>query len=105
MYFHTSGERNGLWQIAGGREGGERPSVRFPSATEIFVGQVEKLAFSAKARVLPISVAPGGGVTVSAVSPNAPGTHTAVTDHAGFYRLLDLPPADYSLNAELQGFS
>src|SRR5215831_16739029 len=45
------------------------------------------------------------GVTISAVSGEASGTHLAVSDEAGFYRLLDLPPANYTVIAELQGFA
>jgi hypothetical protein len=45
------------------------------------------------------------GVTVSATSPDAPGHHGTVSDGTGFFRLLDLPPADYTLTAELQGFA
>jgi len=45
------------------------------------------------------------GVTVAATSPSVAGTRTAVSDAEGFYRLLDLPPGDYTVRAELQGFS
>src|SRR4029079_5792475 len=45
------------------------------------------------------------GVTVSATSTTSPGVRTAVTDQEGYYRLLNLPPGDYTLSAELQGFS
>ena len=36
--------------------------------------------------------------------PPSPG-HTAVTNEEGFYRLVALPPGEYSLTAELSGFS
>ncbi len=46
------------------------------------------------------------GVTVSAASTSVAGVHTAVSDTEGFYRLIDLPPADlHTVTAELQGFS
>ena len=45
------------------------------------------------------------GVTVSATSTSVARVHTAVSDTEGFYRLIDLPPADYTVTAELQGFS
>ena len=45
------------------------------------------------------------GVTVTATSPTVPGVYTAVTDAAGEYRLLDLPPGDYTIVAELAGFA
>ncbi len=48
-------------------------------------------------------VLPGVSVTVS--SPALMGVRTAVTDGEGFYRLLNLPPGEYLLTAELQGFS
>jgi hypothetical protein len=45
------------------------------------------------------------GATVTAASPESPTTFTAVSDEEGFYRLLDLPPGEYILTAEQQGFS
>ncbi len=45
------------------------------------------------------------GVTVSTSSPSVPGVRTAVTDGEGYYRLLDLPPATYTVTFELQGFN
>jgi hypothetical protein len=45
------------------------------------------------------------GVTVTAASPTVARTFTAVTDGEGLYRLVDLPPGDYSLTAELAGFA
>lgn len=44
------------------------------------------------------------GVTVEARSPALQGTRTAVTDETGQYRLTLLPPGDYSINYNLQGF-
>jgi hypothetical protein len=45
------------------------------------------------------------GVTITATSPAAPRPVVAVSDADGTYRLLNLPPGDYVLIAELQGFS
>jgi hypothetical protein len=45
------------------------------------------------------------GVTITATSPAAATPDTAVTDQEGYYRLLNLPPGDYTITSELQGFS
>lgn len=45
------------------------------------------------------------GVTISATSPTVAGTFTAVSDPQGLYRLIDLPPGEYVLTAELMGFA
>ncbi len=45
------------------------------------------------------------GVTVTATSPTVAGTFTAVSDGEGGYRLLNLAPGEYTITAELQGFS
>ena len=44
------------------------------------------------------------GVTVTATSPNLQGARTAVTSENGDYIIPLLPPGDYSLSFELQGF-
>ncbi len=44
------------------------------------------------------------GVTVSLQSPEALGVFTATSDGDGFYRVANLPPATYSVKAELSGF-
>ncbi len=44
------------------------------------------------------------GVTVSVTSPNLQGTRTTVTNGSGAYILPLLPPGDYTLKYELQGF-
>ncbi|HEY3122036.1 MAG TPA: TonB-dependent receptor [Vicinamibacteria bacterium] len=49
--------------------------------------------------------APMPGVSLTATSPTVPGTRTAVSDRQGYYRLLDLPPGDYTVSAELAGFA
>lgn len=45
------------------------------------------------------------GVTVTAVSPAAPGTHITVSESDGQYRLLNLPPGAFDIVAELAGFT
>jgi hypothetical protein len=47
-------------------------------------------------------VLPGATVTVG--SPNLMGTRSTVTDRQGAFRFPALPPGDYSVKAELQGF-
>ncbi len=68
------------------------------SAQIAAVGTVRGYVKDAQGGVLP-------GVTISATSATVPTPATAVTDEQGFFRLVDLPPADYRLQAELQGFS
>jgi hypothetical protein len=45
------------------------------------------------------------GVSVTAVSPTVPGTHLAVSESDGQYRLLNLPPGVFDIVAELTGFT
>jgi hypothetical protein len=45
------------------------------------------------------------GVTISASSPSVAGTFTAVSSTDGSYRLLNLRPGEYTIVAELSGFS
>jgi hypothetical protein len=46
------------------------------------------------------------GVTVTAASSVLiGGSRTAVTDQTGYYRLINLPPGDYSVTAELSSFA
>ncbi len=45
------------------------------------------------------------GVTVTATSPDALAPAEAVTDGAGNYRLINLPPGTYTITAELSGFA
>ena len=46
------------------------------------------------------------GVSVEAASPAIQGTdRTVVTDSAGVYRIIELPPGTYSLSFSLPGFS
>src|SRR5688572_18423262 len=44
------------------------------------------------------------GVTVTATSPNMITPATGVSDETGYYRLINLPPGEYALTADLQGF-
>ena len=44
------------------------------------------------------------GVTVTATSPNMITSASSVTDETGYYRLINLPPGEYAVTAELQGF-
>jgi hypothetical protein len=61
-------------------------------------GSIRGVIRDAQGAVLP-------GVTVTAASPTVAGIRTNVSDSQGDYRLMDLPPGEYTLNAELQGFS
>ena len=45
------------------------------------------------------------GVTVAATSPTVGGNFMAVSDTAGAYRMINLPPGEYTVTAELSGFS
>ena len=45
------------------------------------------------------------GVNVSATSPSAPGSHVAVSEADGTYRLLNLAPGVFEIVAEKPGFS
>lgn len=44
------------------------------------------------------------GVTVTATSANLITPSTGVTDETGYYRLINLPPGEYTVAAELAGF-
>lgn len=45
------------------------------------------------------------GVTVVATSPDMISPASGVTDHEGYYRLINLPPGTYTVTAELAGFA
>ena len=61
---------------------------------------------SIRGRVADQSGAVVASALIVAASPNVAGAFHAVTDAAGAYRLLDLPPAtDYTVTAEKIGFS
>ena len=50
-----------------------------------------------------------GGVvprtTITATTPDAPTSFSAISDAEGYYRLLDLPPGEYTVAAQQQGFA
>jgi hypothetical protein len=52
---------------------------------------------------MPRAVLPG--TTIVASSPTVAGIRTTVSDAQGDYRLTDLPPGEYTITGELQGFS
>lgn len=72
-------------------------SASTASAQIAAVGTVRGYVKDAQGGVLP-------GVTITATSPTVPTPVVAVSDHQGFFRLVDLAPADYRVAAELQGF-
>src|SRR5262245_20011489 len=45
------------------------------------------------------------GTTSTPASPTAPTAFTAVSDRESYYPLLELPPGDYELTAELSSFA
>jgi hypothetical protein len=45
------------------------------------------------------------GVAITATSPDMIQPATAVTDATGYYRLINLPPGEFAISAELQGFA
>ena len=45
------------------------------------------------------------GVTVTATSPTALGLHTVTSDSTGLYRLVNLPPGEYTIAATMDGFA
>jgi hypothetical protein len=47
---------------------------------------------------------PVAGAVVIATSPNLQGEQTVVTDASGNYRLVQLPPGDYKLAVQLEGY-
>ena len=73
-------------------------SVSVASAQIAAVGTVRGYVKDQQGGVLP-------GVTITATSPTVPTPHSTVSNDKGFFRLVDLPPADYAVTAELQGFS
>ena len=61
-------------------------------------GSIRGVVRDAQGSVLP-------DVAITATSPTVAGARTAVSDDQGAYRLLDLPPGEYIVAAERQGFS
>src|SRR3954470_10205663 len=45
------------------------------------------------------------GVTLTVTSAENPKPRVAVSDQEGYYRLLNVPPGDYTVTAELAGFA
>src|ERR1044071_7110669 len=56
-------------------------------------------------RVLDNNGDPLTGVSVTATSPNLQGARTGVTEADGRFRMLALPPGEYMLKADLDGFN
>ena len=73
-------------------------SASAASAQIAAVGTVRGYVKDAQGGVLP-------GVTVTVSSTTVPAPATTVTDQDGFFRLVDLAPADYRFEAELAGFA
>ena len=61
-------------------------------------GSIRGLVRDAQGAVLP-------GATITAASPAVAGVRTTVSEAQGDYRLIDVPPGEYTIVAELQGFS
>lgn len=68
------------------------------SAQIAAVGSVRGYVKDPQGGVLP-------GVTITLRSPTVPTPVSGVSDQQGFFRLVDLMPGDYRLEAELQGFA
>ena len=73
-------------------------SASVASAQIAAVGTVRGYVKDQQGGVLP-------GVTITATSPTVPTPYSTVSDDKGVYRLLNLPPGDYAITAELQGFA
>lgn len=73
-------------------------SVASAGAQIVSEGSIRGVVRDAQGAVLP-------GVTITATSPTVAGTRTTVSDPQGDYRLIDLPPGEYTISGELQGFS
>ena len=61
-------------------------------------GSIRGVVKDAQGAVLP-------GVTITATSLTVAGLRTTMSDAQGDYRLTDLPPGEYTITGELQGFS
>jgi Carboxypeptidase regulatory-like domain len=73
---------------------GTRPALGQTSANGSLRGSVR----DPQGAVLP-------GTTVTATSAAVPTPFTVISDGEGNYRLVDLPPADYQVTAEREGFA
>lgn len=76
---------------------GVTTGIAAATAQTVPVGTIRGTIVDSQGGVLP-------GVVVTAESPTVAGARSATTDTNGTYRLVDLPPAEYTLTAELQGF-
>ena len=65
---------------------------------QLTVGSINGRVSDKSAAVVP-------GVTVTLKSPAIQGEQTAITDEAGNYRFIQLPPGTYNLKFELPGFT
>lgn len=45
------------------------------------------------------------GVAITATSPSLQGQRSVISDERGYFRLLNLPPGEYTVTAELAGFA
>jgi len=69
-----------------------------PAVAQLPTGTVSGKVTSAEGEALP-------GVTVTVSSPSLQGTRTAVTSESGEYNIPLLPPGEYEVSFELEGFS
>lgn len=69
------------------------PAAMAQSSDGTLVGNI----MDAQQAVLP-------GVTITATSPQLIGERMVISDERGYYRLLNLPPGEYTVAAELPGF-
>ncbi|HEY3380813.1 MAG TPA: carboxypeptidase regulatory-like domain-containing protein [Vicinamibacterales bacterium] len=69
-----------------------------PVSAQEQTGSIEGIVKDSSGAVLP-------GVTVEARSPRVVGISTAMTDSKGIFRFPALPPGEYELTANLQGFN
>lgn len=69
-----------------------------PAVAQLPTGTVSGKVTSAEGEALP-------GVTVTVSSPSLQGTRTAVTSETGEYNIPLLPPGEYEVSFELEGFS
>jgi len=69
-----------------------------PLDAQRITGQVTGTVKDESGAVLP-------GVTVSIKGPKIVGTQTTITNQNGFYRFINLPPGEYELGFDLDGFA
>ena len=72
-------------------------AVALPLAAQEKGGTLEGVTRDANGEVLP-------GVTISVSGPTMMGTRSTVSDANGLFRLVMIPPGDYTVNATLSGF-